>query len=70
MLAIFIGISASFWVANYRTSLEETDLSEKYLKGFIKDLQADIRQLDTLLITRKNSLKVLRSFLELLKLTT
>jgi hypothetical protein len=53
MLAIFIGISASFWVANYRTSLEETELAEKYLKGFIKDFQADIGQLDTLINARK-----------------
>ena len=47
--------------------MEETDLSEKYLKGFIKDLQADIRQLDTLLITRKKqsqSVKVLLRTIE------
>ena len=67
MLAIFIGISASFWLANYRTSLEEAELTDKYYKGFIKDLKADIRQLDTLLITRNKqseSVKALLSAIE------
>jgi hypothetical protein len=70
MLAIFIGISASFWLANYRTSLEEAELSEKYLQGFIRDLEEDLVQLDTLIDVRERQSKSAKVLLNIIEINT
>jgi hypothetical protein len=54
MFAIFIGISASFWVDDYRTQLDERALVNKYLNGFIRDLENDTVALEQLLEVRMN----------------
>jgi hypothetical protein len=63
MLAIFVGISASFWVDDYRTQLDERALVHKYMNGFIRDLESDLVALDELLEIRKNQDTSARSIL-------
>lgn len=57
IVAIFIGITASFWVDDYRSSLQDGNLSEKYLRGFIEDFNDDRAQLNELLAVWKSQLE-------------
>lgn len=39
LVVIFIGITLSFWVENFRESREDNHIEIKYLKGFLTDIQ-------------------------------
>ena len=41
LIIIFLGITLSFWVENYREDLEEIKIERKYLEGLIIDLKRD-----------------------------
>ena len=41
LIIIFLGITLSFWVENYREDLEEIKIERKYLEGLIIDLERD-----------------------------
>lgn len=56
LLVIFIGITLSFWVENFRQSNEDKKTETKYYEGFLSDLQKD-----------KASLVELKAFYELEK---
>ena len=64
IVAIFIGITASFWVDDYRSSLQDDNLSEKYLRGFIEDFNDDKEQLNELLVVWNSQLKSAEALLD------
>ena len=70
ILAVFIGITASFWVDDYRTNLQEQNIASKYLAGFIEDFQEDKAQLDLLIDTRYKQLASSEALLESIESNT
>ena len=70
MLAIFVGITASFWVADYATKLEEKNLTKKYLAGFIRDLEKDTTALNELIEIRNKQSKSVLTILKLIESKT
>jgi hypothetical protein len=48
MIVIFIGITLSFWVENYRQHREDNDIEIKYLKGFLADIQLNKDEITTM----------------------
>lgn len=67
IIAVFIGISASFWLDDYKVNWEEKKLANKYYAGFIADFEKDEEQLIEILTLRKSQLNSSKAILDLLE---